>query len=472
MIADNRRTKIIATLGPATDSPEMLEKMVEAGMNVARINMSHAREEAVRNSVSSIREISDRLGKTVAILMDLQGPAIRTGEVSSALNLTPGQKIALTVRGEQSEEEHSVDVNYDQLVEDIKEGDVVLVDNGTIQLRVLQKKRNQLQCEVLTEGVLGSRRHINLPGVRVNLPALTDKDMKDVDLGIEVGVDWIAMSFCRQAEDLLKLRAILDYHKAPQKIVAKLEDQEGVKNLQGIIENSDGVMVARGDLGIEIPYEDLPIVQRRIVKACQLNGTPVIVATHMLESMIENPMPTRAEITDVSNAIYEQADAIMLSGETSVGQYPLKCIEIMDRIARRTERSGGAGFVAEAEMNTTSGRLMKSASVLAREIEAAAMIVFTKTGGMARSAAWQRNPHCPVYAFADNVILRNQLMLLWGVEPFFLQLDESNPMENVDCAIEFLMSKGLLSSGDEVVSVTEVVYNGKIVDSIQMEAVS
>ena len=213
-------------------------------------------------------------------------------------------------------------------------------------------------------------------------------------------------------------------------------------------------------------------MQRRIVEACQLNGTPVIVATHMLESMIENPMPTRAEITDVSNAVYEQADAIMLSGETSVGQYPLQCIEVMDRIARRTEGAENVGFVAHAKMNTTSGRLMKSASVLAQEIEASAILVFTETGGMARSAAWQRNPHCPVFAFAENMVLRNQLMLLWGVEPFFLELNESNPMANVDSAIEFLLGKGLLSSGDEVVSVTEVVHNGKVVDSIQMETVS
>ena len=471
MIAENRRTKIIATIGPATDSPEMLEKMILAGMNIARINMSHARADGVREIVKNIREISERLGRTVSILMDLQGPAIRTGELSSELNLVPGQKIALTVRGEQSEEEHSVDVNYDDLVDDIKEDDIVLVDNGTIQLRVLKKKRNQLQCEVLTEGVLGSRRHINLPGVRVNLPALTNKDMKDVDLGVELEVDWIAMSFVRQAEDLLKLRAILDYHNAPQKIVAKIEDQEGVRNIDGIIGRSDAIMVARGDLGIEIPYEDLPIVQRRIVKSCLTLGTPVIVATHMLESMIENPMPTRAEITDVANAIYEQADAIMLSGETSVGKFPLKCIEIMDRIARRTEGTGGANFTEDADMTSTSGRLVKSASVLAEEIEADAIIVFTRTGGIARKAAWQRNLLSPVYAFADEPKLRNQLLLLWGVEPYYMDLNEDDPMANVEAAIDFLKSRGILESGDNIVAVTEVVYNGKVVDTIQMEAV-
>ena len=198
----------------------------------------------------------------------------------------------------------------------------------------------------------------------------------------------------------------------------------------------------------------------------------MIVATHMLESMIENPMPTRAEITDVSNAIYEQADAIMLSGETSVGQYPLKCVEIMDRIARRTERSGGVDFVSGAEMGSTNARLVKSATVLAKEIDASALFVFTRTGGMAKSAAWQRNPDCPVFAFANSITTRNQLMLLWGIEPFFLELNDADPMANVESGIEFLKEKGLLSSGDNIVAVTEVVYNGKVVDSIQMEAVS
>ena len=342
-----RRTKIIATLGPATHSPEVIEQLVKAGMNVARLNMSHAKHATVEENVRNIREISKRLDMPVAILMDTQGPAIRTGDLSSALTLTPGQRIALTVRGEKSEEEFSVDVNYDHLVDDIRVDDIVLVDNGTIQLRVLEKKHNQLACVVLTPGVLGSRRHINLPGVRVNLPALTDKDIEDVELGVRLGVDYFAMSFVREPEDVLRLRAILDYRKSKQRIIAKLEDQEGVRNLDAIIKVADGVMVARGDLGIECPYEELPIIQRRIVKHCIRFGKPVIVATHMLESMIENPSPTRAEITDVANAVYEQADAIMLSGETTVGKYPVRCVELMARVAARIESSASNPLAAE-----------------------------------------------------------------------------------------------------------------------------
>ncbi len=469
-VLKSRRTKIIATLGPATSDADTLAKMVEAGVSIARINMSHAKPDQVRKSVETIRYVSDLLKKPIGILMDLQGPAIRTGELPVELNLQPGNRIALTVRGEVSEEEHSVDVNYDHLVDDIKVGDVVLVDNGTIHLKVLEKKRNQLSCEVLTEGVLGSRRHINLPGVRVKLPALTDKDIVDVELGIELGVDFIAMSFCREAEDVLKLKAILDYRKARQKVVAKLEDQEAIRNLADIIEESDAVMVARGDLGIECPYEELPIIQRRIVKACVMAGRPVIVATHMLESMIDNPSPTRAEITDVSNAVFEQCDAIMLSGETSVGKYPLKCLEVMDRIAMRVERSGGARYSEHARMDTKGSKMVKSAAVMAREMMADALIVFTRTGGMARNAAWLRPEHVPLYAFTDNSVLLNQLTIHWGIEPFPLKF-ETDPSLNVDNAIALLKERGLLKPGDNVVAVTEVEVRGRMIDTILRETV-
>jgi pyruvate kinase len=465
-----RKTKIIATIGPSTWSAEMLEKLVAAGMDIARINMSHATADQARETCRRVREASEKLGRRVGVLMDLQGPAIRTGELPVALHLKPGETIALTVRGEVSEEQHSVDVNYDQLVDDIKVGDTVIVDNGSIQLKVLEKKRNQLKCTVLTQGTLGSRRHINLPGVRVNLPALTDKDIQDVELGIEIGVDFIAMSFCREAEDVMRLKAILDYRRAHQKVIAKLEDQEGVRNLIAIIEEADGIMVARGDLGIEVPYEELPIIQRRIVKSCIIRGKPVIVATHMLESMIDNPSPTRAEITDVSNAVFEQADAIMLSGETSVGQYPTKCLEIMDRIARRVERSGGANYGDLARMDTLGAKMVKSANVMSHEVKAEALIVFTRSGNMARNAAWQRPLHSPLYAFTDNLKLLNQLTLYWGICPYFLEFD-LDPAKNFENAIGMLKAQGLVQAGNNVVAVTEVNISGRLIDTILMETV-
>lgn len=466
----SRRTKIVATIGPATDSLEMIEKLILAGMNVARINMSHSSADSARVIADRIRDASKRLDRRVGVLMDLQGPAIRTGDVPTALNLKPGDRIGLTVRGAKSEEERSVDVNYDHLVEDIGIGDVVIVDNGNIKLKVLEKRRNQLTCEVLTQGVLGSRRHINLPGVRVKLPGLTDKDILDIDAGIAIGVDFIAMSFCREADDVLKLKAILDYRKAPQKVVAKLEDQEGIRNLNEIVEAADAVMVARGDLGIECPYEELPIIQRRIVKTCVIHGKPVIVATHMLESMIENPSPTRAEITDVSNAVFEQADAIMLSGETSVGKYPAECIGIMDRIARRVERSGGANYSELARMDSLGAKMVKAACVMAKEVNAEALVVFTRSGTMARNAAWMRPLLTPLYAFTDCPRLQNQLTLYWGIQPFLIEFTE-DPAQNFDNAIRALKERKLVHSGHNIVAVTEVNMRGRLIDTILMETV-
>src|SRR5436190_9408895 len=375
-----RRTKIIATLGPATESAEMIGRLIDAGVNIFRLNMSHAPHEWTRRVVKDIRQAAVTRRRFIGIMMDTQGPAIRTGELSVPLDLQPGQKFTLTVRGERSEEVRSVDVNYENFVNDINIGDVVLIDNGAIQMKVLDKDGNKVECEVLTEGKLGSRRHINLPGVKVSLPALTSKDIADVKLGLELAVDFIALSFVREARDLLQLKELFSGCKNPPLVIAKIEDQEAIKNLDAIVRESDAVMVARGDLGIEVPYEELPIIQRRIVKTCLQLARPVIVATNMLESMIEVPMPTRAEVTDVANAVFEQADAIMLSGETTVGKYPVKCIEVFDRIARRIERSGGANYFEHAQRPTPRRKLVKSAVVLADEVKADAMWAFTRRG--------------------------------------------------------------------------------------------
>src|SRR4029077_1190280 len=371
----------------------MLHQLIQRGVNVFRLNMSHAPHDWVRRVVKDIRAASEAAQCHAAIMMDPQGPAIRTGELSVPFDLQPGQKFTLTVRGERSEEERSVDVNYADFVNDINVGDVVLIDNGTIQMKVLAKAGNKVECEVLTAGKLGSRRHINLPGVKVSLPALTAKDIQDVKLGLELGVDFIALSFVRAARDLVQLKQLFADEPHQPLVIAKIEDQEALKNLDAIVAEADGIMVARGDLGIEIPYEELPIVQRRIVKTCLRVGKPVIVATHMLESMIESPMPTRAEVTDVANAIYEQADAIMLSGETTVGKHPLRCIEVFDRIACRIERSGSAQFHDAAELTQARQKLVKSAVVMANELKAEAVVVFTRHGSMARFTSWLRPRH-------------------------------------------------------------------------------
>src|SRR5277367_4281503 len=466
-----RRTKIISTLGPATDSAEMIWKLMDAGVNVFRLNMSHAPHDWVRRVFASIRAESAKQHHYSGILMDTQGPAIRTGDLSVPLDLQPGQKFTLAVRGERDLEQHSVDVSYENFINGISVGDVVLIDNGTIQMKVLAKAGNKVECEVLTEGKLGSRRHINLPGVKVSLPALTAKDIKDVKLGLELEVDFIALSFVREARDLLQLRELFPEDKPHPLVIAKIEDQQAIKNLESIVQEADAIMVARGDLGIEIPYEELPIVQRRIVKTCLRVGRPVIVATHMLESMIESPMPTRAEVTDVANAVFEQADAIMLSGETTVGKYPLKCIEVFDRISTRIERSGSAQFHEAAELTTARQKLVKSAVVMANELKAAAILAFTRHGHMAAYASWMRPHYSPVFALCDNDRTANELALRWGVTPFVMPFDFIDPQNTIEGGLKMLAESGRLQKGETVVIIGAISVGTEIVDAVQMRTV-
>jgi len=466
-----RRTRIIATLGPATDSGEMLNRLAEGGVDVFRLNMSHAPHDWVRRVVSDIRSAAKKRQRFVGVMLDTQGPAIRTGQLPVPLALQPGQTFTLTVRGERSEEERSVDVNYENFVNDISVGDVVLVDNGAIEMKVLAKSGNKVRCEVLTEGTLGSRRHINLPGVKVSLPALTSKDIADVQLGLALGVDFIALSFVREARDLMQLRELFPKTGHHPLVIAKIEDREAVRNLEEIVAAADGIMVARGDLGIEVPYEELPIIQRRIVKTCLRVGRPVIVATHMLESMISSPMPTRAEVTDVANAVFEQADAIMLSGETTVGKFPLKCVEVFDRIARRIEHNGGASYSEQALLTTNRQKLVKSAVVMANELKAEAILVFTHSGDKARYTAWMRPRHSKIYALCDQEAVAAGLALSWGVSPFVVPFDLANPQHTIEAALQMLITRGRLRTGNTVVIISLVLVDEQIVDAVQMRTV-
>lgn len=467
-----RRTKIVATLGPATGAPAMIAALIEAGANIFRLNLSHAPHDWVRRVVADIRAAAAARRRHLGIMLDTQGPAIRTGDLPVPLDLKPGQKFTLTVRGERSEEEHSVDVNYANFVNDISVGDTVLLDNGALQMKVLGKNGNKVECEVLTEGTLGSRRHINLPGVKVSLPALTAKDIADVKLGLELGVDFIALSFVREARDLLQLREHFVGVSDPPLVIAKIEDQQAVKNLEAIVREADGVMVARGDLGIEIPYEELPIVQRRIVKTCLRLGKPVIVATHMLESMIDSPMPTRAEVTDVANAIFEQADAIMLSGETTVGKYPVKCLEVFHRIALRIERSGGANFHEQAELTEARQKMVRSAVVMANELKAEAILVFTRHGGMARATGWLRPRYSRIYGLCARDHVARGLSLSWGVTPMVVPFDMINPENTIESALKALIAEGRLQTGNTVVVIGSILIADQIVDAVQMRVVS
>ena len=465
-----RKTKIIATLGPASESEEALRSLIAAGTNIFRLNMSHAPHDWVRVVVPRIRALAAAMHSAVGILLDTQGPAIRTGDLPTKLDLKIGDIFEFTVHGERSEEAYSVDVNYDGLIDDISVGDVVLVDNGVIHMKVLAKKGHRIRCQVLTEGSMGSRRHINLPGVRVNLPPLTEKDLADVALGCELNVDFVALSFCREANDVEILRSVLKGHGSKAHIISKIEDQLAVRNLDEIIRKTDAVMVARGDLGVECPMEDLPIIQRRIVKRCIKMGCPVIVATHMLESMIVNPVPTRAEVTDVANAVFEQADAIMLSGETTVGKYPVKCVEVLDKVARRIERSGGAGFSTEALLHDDRQKTVHAAVTLANSLPGSKLLVFTRTGVMANYVSGQRPNHAPVFAFAPNETVARRLSLNWGTVPFVVPFMAPSD-QAIPAAEALLLQRGLVHAGDRLVIVSDAPGGESLFDAIQLRQV-
>ncbi|MES2694552.1 MAG: pyruvate kinase [Verrucomicrobiota bacterium] len=472
-----RRTKIIITLGPASESEEMLEKLIRAGADIVRLNMAHATHDWTRMVIRRIRAISLRLDREVAIMMDIKGPEIRTGDLTAPIELKIGEIFDFTVRpgmsaerGGGDEEIRSVGVNYQNLVNDIKVGDTVLVDNGLLRLEVLEKNEARIRCRVLIPGELKSRRHINLPGVKVNLPSFTEKDRGDATVGLEEGIDFLALSFVREAKDIELLRAFLTEKKCKVRIIAKIEDQSAIDNLNEIVAACDALMVARGDLGIECPFEELPVIQRRAVRTCLAQGRPVIVATHMLESMISQPVPTRAEITDVANAVYELADCVMLSGETTIGKYPVDCVKMLDTISRRIEIEADDEWVARAVFTGERMKVLNSAVVLANEIPNSKLITFTRHGFMVRGLALLRPSHSPIFAFTPTIELLRQLRLLRAVEPFQMSL-ASDPNETIENAISLLRRLGHVAVGDKLIIASDIVASDRLVDSVQLRSV-
>lgn len=468
-----RHTKITFTLGPATAKPEVLDQILLMGGDICRLNMAHADHDTVRKNVAMVREASARTGKEVGVMMDIKGPEIRTAARKEALDLTVGQVIDMGVDPNCKEEEGIAlaVVNYPLLVRDVPHGGVVLVDNGLIQLRVIEKRADRLRCRVEQPGKLGpTRRHVNLPGVKVELPALTEKDLADVAVGVEVGIDFIALSFCREPNDIEALREVLAKHGSQAHIIAKIEDQSAIANLEGIVKATDALMVARGDLGIEVPYETLPLIQKEAVRLSTHYHKPVIVATHMLESMIENPVPTRAEVTDVANAVTEQTDSVMLSGETTTGKHPLKCIEVMTKISEKVESVRKPGLNPDVAANEPRNKLMRSAAALALDVGNAGIVAFTRNGNLPRFFAALRPTGTPLFAFTESVQVARQLRLVWGVEPFVVKFS-SDPEANVLTAVKKLRETGWVSRGDNLVVATNVILGERVTDSIQLRQV-
>ena len=417
------RTKIICTIGPATEDLNSLKKLHKNGMNVARINMSHATHKSAKAVIDRIHKINNdeklAFGK-IGILLDTQGPEIRTGDTEVTLDLKVGDEVTLTVRDEVDVETSSIKINYKDLIKSVSKGSRITVDNGLINFEVLSKDEETLLCKVLDGGKLGSKRHVNLPGVRVNLPSITAKDIVDISFGIENDVDFIALSFVRNSEDLEKLQEILDKKKSKAKIIAKIENQEGLDNIHDISKASWGVMVARGDLGIETSLTDLPNIQRRIMHACAKWGRRSIVATHLLESMIQNPTPTRAEVTDIANAIYEGADAVMLSGETSVGKYPVECVRFLKSIAEKTEKFRTLEYEKSLYPNSDWQHIGVAANALAESIKADGIIAITRTGKTANYISNSKPNGIPIFTFTNNKKTLTQLSLVGSSVPFYL----------------------------------------------------
>ncbi|MFP6815649.1 MAG: pyruvate kinase, partial [Pseudomonadales bacterium] len=405
-----RRTKIICTIGPATASFPKIERLHAAGMNILRLNMSHADHASATKIINWVKTLNRKVQSPVATMLDTRGPEIRTGEINEPMDLNTGDVITVSVLPDDVERT-SIHIDYRELVDVLQIGDPITVDNGLINFEVLEKDGPRLLCRVLDGGLLGSKRHVNLPGVRINLPAITARDRSDIQFGVEHDVDFIALSFVRSASNVHELREFLGAKAKNIKVIAKIENQEGVTNVHEIVRAADGVMVARGDLGIETNIADLPNVQRRIVHSCAKWGKRSIVATHLLESMIENPIPTRAEVTDVANAIYEGVDGIMLSGETSVGKHPIRCVEQLDEIAKASERWPGLGYEKELVANSDKQHIAINAVALAEDINAKGIVVITRRGITADLVTSARPHTVPIYAFTNHSQTRRRLGL-------------------------------------------------------------
>ena len=453
----------------------MLRQLIQAGGNVCRLNMAHASHEWCRTIAARVRGLSEELRLPVALMMDIKGPEVRTGALEEPISLDVGDLVVIGPSQALAEEvrqdgEHVMTTNYPGLAKDVVTGGTLLVDNGMIQMEILEIERDCVHCRVNNRGVLGSRRHINLPGVTTRLPAITQKDREDVAVGMALDVDYFAMSFVRQADDVDLLRRYLSENNCDARIIAKIEDQSAIENLEEIIQAADCLMVARGDLGIEVPFEKLPIIQRRAVNLCLKMGRSVIIATHLLESMIKSPVPTRAEITDVANSVIEQADCLMLSGETTVGKHPVRCVNILDRTIRSIEESLSGEHNDCLELKTSKAKILRSAVVLAEDLGGAGIVVFTRNGYLARTLSLLRPLRSPIYAFTDQPIVYHQMSMLWGVSPLFIPLDHDSEAVITE-AFSTLIKRKSAKPGDSLVVISNVLLKGEILDTVQLRQI-
>jgi len=443
----NKKTKIIATVGPACNTKEKLWELVQAGANIFRLNFSHGSHEVHLSVIKSIRELIQEKNVNIAILQDLQGPKIRTDEVeNNGVELVAGAKIVIT-KDKMLGTKDKISTSYQMLTSDVKKGDAILIDDGNIELRVLETGKGEVTCEVVYGGLLKSRKGINLPDTIVSEPSLTKKDREDLEFGLKNDVDWIALSFVRNAADLEELKDIIKKAGKDCKVISKVEKPEAVKDIDAIIKASDAIMVARGDLGVELQMEDVPMIQKMIIKKCNDLGKPVIVATQMMESMISNPRPTRAEASDVANAIIDGADTIMLSAETASGNYPIITVQSMSRICMSVEKLADIyDKTTLDDEDNTSDSLISNACTLANQVNAKAIIGLSQSGYSAFRIASHR-PKANIYIATPNKQLMNQLNLVWGVKAFYFDKFTTTD-DSIEEVKKHLVEKGVLKKGD------------------------
>ena len=450
MINNIKKTKIVCTLGPASENEETLRELIKNGLNVCRLNFSHGSHEEHKGRMDLVKKLREELNMPTAILLDTKGPEIRTGKFDvPEVFLEEGQTFTITMKDVMGDKERCT-VSYKGLANDVKPGDTILIDDGLVGLTVKEVNNDNIVCEVQNSGIVKNHKGVNVPGVKVNLPAITEKDRSDIEFGIEQGIDFIAASFVRKVSDVLAIREILEENNAEHiKIISKIENQEGVENLDEIIEVSDGIMVARGDLGVEIPTEEIPVVQKLMIKKCNEAGKPVITATQMLDSMIRNPRPTRAEVTDVANAIYDGTDAIMLSGETAAGKYPVEAVKTMATIAKRAEETMRNRRDKINKSKNVTDAISYATCTTAMDLEAKAILSSTASGHTARMVSKFR-PDCPIVATTSNESVRRQLALTWGVLPLMRE-KSANIDQVIVNSIEAAKTSNYVSKDDVVV---------------------
>lgn len=446
-----RRTKIVATIGPATSSPEVLRSLINAGATTLRLNFSHGTHDDHQRNIRLIRQISFELNQPVGILQDLQGPKIRLGRFENgSITLAKGDPFILTsqpIKGTQT----ISSVTYEPLADEVPEGSSILLDDGRVEMVVekVDPVQRQLHCRVTVGGVLSNNKGVNFPGVYLSIKALTDKDRTDLMFGLDQGVDWVALSFVRNPQDILEVKELISSAGKDVPVIAKIEKHEAIEQMEAVLSICDGVMVARGDLGVELPAEDVPILQKRLIWTANRLGIPVITATQMLDSMVNNPRPTRAEISDVANAILDGTDAVMLSNETAVGNFPVQAVETMARIAVRIEQEQPSRNLEGASGRSIPNAISQAVGRIAEQLQAAAIMTLTKTGATARNVSKFR-PQTPILAVTPHVDVARQLQLVWGVKPL-LVLDLPSTGQTFQAALNVAQEKALLSEGDLVV---------------------